>query len=472
MHRISFISIALCTIWAACSMPALAQPISQAFTYQGRLLDAGGPASGQYDLEFRLFDLATQGLQLGPTVAKSNVTIAEGMISETLDFGDQFKNETIWLEIRIRRVGTPDFTTLLPRQPLTPTPFASQAIEATFALDAPISLDDAYAYGNAIIADQGPVQIIGDLDLGEPAAVDGRFQVFSAAGPIRTLAFDNFAGRGGRMRLGTPQGGLLASLGPDLTGNAADFYAAGGDNPTSGLLWEGSVGASGGGRLSITGPASAARFNTNRTGDASVILPEDAISAPEILDEPGVAAYSGVLFFSIGGTPETILERSIVVPADGFVVAIVTLEVGLSRSASDATVVSFELSLDPDPAGFTQRYAHEYPPGFPTTPPFDVSQFYSLHSAFAVSAGEATVYLHADSTGATMQLYDYEMTLLYFPTSYAPASGAAALTAPGQAAWQDSTHTVRTPADPIAAEIEDLRRQVAELRALIESKAD
>ena len=32
-----------------------------AFTYQGKLVDAGSPANGQYDLQFKLFDTLTLG---------------------------------------------------------------------------------------------------------------------------------------------------------------------------------------------------------------------------------------------------------------------------------------------------------------------------------------------------------------------------------------------------------------------------
>jgi hypothetical protein len=35
-----------------------------AFTYQGRLTDAGNPASGNYDLQFKLFDAPSGGTQI------------------------------------------------------------------------------------------------------------------------------------------------------------------------------------------------------------------------------------------------------------------------------------------------------------------------------------------------------------------------------------------------------------------------
>ena len=39
-----------------------AAAIGTAFTYQGRLVDAGSPASGNYDLRFTVWDSATAGI--------------------------------------------------------------------------------------------------------------------------------------------------------------------------------------------------------------------------------------------------------------------------------------------------------------------------------------------------------------------------------------------------------------------------
>ncbi len=43
---------------------------STAFTYQGNLTSSGSPASGNFDFEFRLFDAADEGHQLGAMVPR------------------------------------------------------------------------------------------------------------------------------------------------------------------------------------------------------------------------------------------------------------------------------------------------------------------------------------------------------------------------------------------------------------------
>ena len=62
---------------------------TSAFTYQGKLADSGNPASGQYDLQFKLFDTVTlgTGTQQGSLVVVSNVTVTNGIFSVQLDFG-------------------------------------------------------------------------------------------------------------------------------------------------------------------------------------------------------------------------------------------------------------------------------------------------------------------------------------------------------------------------------------------------
>jgi hypothetical protein len=44
---------------APAARPASQDPLGSAFTYQGRLMDAGNPANGLYDLQFELFDSTT-----------------------------------------------------------------------------------------------------------------------------------------------------------------------------------------------------------------------------------------------------------------------------------------------------------------------------------------------------------------------------------------------------------------------------
>lgn len=100
------------------------------FTYQGKLNDAGGQAS-TYDFEFRLCSTES-GTCTTPiaTVVKTGVAVsAAGIFTINLDFGaSNLDGANRFIEIGVRRAGTPEFTTLAPRQKLTSVPYAVQAL--------------------------------------------------------------------------------------------------------------------------------------------------------------------------------------------------------------------------------------------------------------------------------------------------------------------------------------------------------
>ena len=86
-----------------------------AFSFQGRLNDGTTPANGSYDLQFRLYNAATGGTQIGTTTAlRPNTTLINGVFSVTLDFGaTAFNNPNlVFIEIGIRPNGSPNAYTI------------------------------------------------------------------------------------------------------------------------------------------------------------------------------------------------------------------------------------------------------------------------------------------------------------------------------------------------------------------------
>ena len=131
--QLLLLGAALCGLFTAVN-PLHAQ--GTAFTYQGRLDDGGLPASGIYDLQFAIYDSAVSGAQIGNAITNSPVSVSNGLFTVTLDFGNGvFNGNALWLEIGVRTSGSPDdFTTLSPRQPLTPSPYALYAPNAGSAV--------------------------------------------------------------------------------------------------------------------------------------------------------------------------------------------------------------------------------------------------------------------------------------------------------------------------------------------------
>src|SRR5881396_3737572 len=95
-----------------------------AFTYQGRLNDGAAPANGSYDLTFALFDVPSGGSALAGPLTNSATAVSNGLFTVTLDLGANFPGTDRWLQIAVRTNGAGAFATLLPRQMLTPSPYA------------------------------------------------------------------------------------------------------------------------------------------------------------------------------------------------------------------------------------------------------------------------------------------------------------------------------------------------------------
>ena len=111
-----------------------AEPVGMEFTYQGRLIDANGPADGEYDFIFRLYDAVSDGNQAGADVNIPDVDVIDGYSTVELDFGTGiFDGDARWLQISVRpgeNVDPNDFVTLSPLQELTPAPYALYALES------------------------------------------------------------------------------------------------------------------------------------------------------------------------------------------------------------------------------------------------------------------------------------------------------------------------------------------------------
>ncbi|HEY3915581.1 MAG TPA: hypothetical protein VGN61_13920, partial [Verrucomicrobiae bacterium] len=174
-----------------------------AFTYQGRLVYGTNLAQGSYDFIFALYDSPTGGAEQGIVITNSAVGVTNGRFVVTLDFGNQYPGADRWLEIGVATNGGSNFTTLAPRQELTPTPYSIFANNAN-TLTGPLPAD----------------QLVGPIDndnLPASPVITG------------TVTADSFAGDGSQVT------GVDAAALDGLTG--ANFWQVGGNigaNPTNG----------------------------------------------------------------------------------------------------------------------------------------------------------------------------------------------------------------------------------------------
>jgi hypothetical protein len=121
---------ALCFILLSSSFILSSFAQGTAFTYQGRMNDGANPAAGIYDLRFAIYDSLTAGARQGNFVTNSAVSVSNGLFTVTLDFGAGiFTGPARWMEIAVRSGAI--YTNLVPRQPVTPTPYAIYSGGAT-----------------------------------------------------------------------------------------------------------------------------------------------------------------------------------------------------------------------------------------------------------------------------------------------------------------------------------------------------
>ena len=102
-----------------------------AFTYQGSLNDGDTPANGIYNFTFTLYATNTAGASLAGPVTTTSIAVSNGLFTTTIDFGNAFSGNPRWLEIGVQTNGGTTFTTLAPRQSITPVPYAITAGNVT-----------------------------------------------------------------------------------------------------------------------------------------------------------------------------------------------------------------------------------------------------------------------------------------------------------------------------------------------------
>ncbi|MHC4089169.1 MAG: tail fiber domain-containing protein [Planctomycetota bacterium] len=126
MRRSSITAVVLAISALAATVYAQPYQVGTAFTYQGRLLDGGAAANGDYDFEFTLHDDLTLGSVVAGPISIGDWSVSEGLFTVTLDFGsDVFIGDARWLEVGVRPWDSAGpYTYLTPRQELTPAPYA------------------------------------------------------------------------------------------------------------------------------------------------------------------------------------------------------------------------------------------------------------------------------------------------------------------------------------------------------------
>jgi len=134
------VKILLATAVSILALPmicGIARAQGTAFTYQGQLTAGGVEANGSFDLQFGLYTNVSTGNPVGSLLTNAATAVSNGVFTTTLNFSNAFNGTAYWLGIGVRSNGTTNaFTPLIPRQPITPTPYAITASNLTGTLAA------------------------------------------------------------------------------------------------------------------------------------------------------------------------------------------------------------------------------------------------------------------------------------------------------------------------------------------------
>ena len=116
--------------------PLAAAPLGTVFTYQGRLIEGANAYTGNAEFQATLWDVASGGTALATNASGSVIVgVTNGLFVLPLDFGTNFPGDARWLQLEVRTtIGA--FSTLSPRQALTPAPYALYAASADTAATA------------------------------------------------------------------------------------------------------------------------------------------------------------------------------------------------------------------------------------------------------------------------------------------------------------------------------------------------
>jgi len=205
-------------------------PVGNAFSFSAYLRVSGVSRNGPADFQFRLFDAATGGTQVGPTLQASNVILVEGFFSVSLDFGSgTFDGDQRYLQVSVRDTNVGPFTTLAPRQHLAAVPYALYAI-------------------NSPPGSQGPVGPVGPLGPAGPIGPTGSIGPIGPSGPQGTIGPAGPQGitgaQGSQGNIGAP--GPTGPQGPQgLPGTNGNDGTTGPTGPQGGTGATGATGAQG-----------------------------------------------------------------------------------------------------------------------------------------------------------------------------------------------------------------------------------
>ena len=330
--------------------------------------------------------------------------------------------------------------------------------------------------GHSLDADDGsPVDAVyvdadGTVEFGSSTS-DGAAEFYASGAASPSIKLSAEPTYGGLIELYEEGGAQYGGLEPDFDGTGGFLWLDNGSGG-SGFYVDGNA-VSGDAQVGIYGTASSTYFNTYNTSDDAVQLPASAVSAPEILDEAGAARIATATTVDLTGPVQSILLRTIIVPAPGYVLVMATLEPRAVHSGGIASSASFGVSSSSTAFPYAGAMAVRIPETEETGIWFTSLTVQGLFEV-DVAGGAYTFHLLAEEAVGSWTIFDRNMTLVYLPTSYGLSANAGAAHPTDQERGAAMPGRALTDADIAAERAESeafnnarIERELAEMEAKI-----
>jgi len=245
------------------------------------------------------------------------------------------------------------------------------------------------------------------------STVDGSLRICREGSPsAHVRAYTS--GFGGNLDLFDEKGNYIGAFEADVNGDGSFFRVYGGS--TSYFMVDGYYNLTGEPLVKIEG-TSPVTFNVGETGNSSVILPNDAVSSAEILDEAGVGSnrtYTASSLRMDASQYYYIATRTITAPADGYAIVIGSCFVVVLHSSGTDDLLGFGVS---DAASFSGNpYKElEIPSGAATG---DYRQSVTVVGVFPVTQGSNTFRFLGYRYSGSGNVFDANIMVLFVPTAY------------------------------------------------------
>lgn len=396
-----------------------AQPLTDSFTYQGSLNEAGVPANGLYDIGFLVYDDPIAGnIVPGGSAAADNVIVTDGLFEAFVDFGISGvifnTDQTRWLQIFVKRSTDEVFTTISPRQRMTPAPVAN------YAVDSGTTLQDAYRNSPDITMEAGA----GPVDLFSTEAADAGLRMFDEFGNQRIVLFKNAFGYGDLSLSGLGNNVVSRLYSTNSANGGGILTLARNGSGTTGITLVGNSFGSESPRMLLASATQNIDLDTSAEGDESVNLPNNAINSTEMLNETGLAEseQSGAVnLTNVGATVDIVNTVTINCPTSGYVFVIASAELSINHVSGTTTTVNVGVSQSgfsiPSNGDLETRIDSTISSGF-------FESAVTAHGVFSVSQGITNFFLLGDKNnlGGSATLSDRQLTAIFIPTAYGSAS--------------------------------------------------